>query len=90
MKQCMTSQAYDLSQGQRGAVIANNGKTRITTWLDDEVLELFRQRAEAEGIGYQTLVNQTLRASLSPQPMIDETVLRRVIREEMQAVKVAA
>ncbi|MFZ1341905.1 BrnA antitoxin family protein [Thiothrix eikelboomii] len=81
---------YDLSQGQRGAVIANNGKTRITIWLDDEVLELFRQRAEAEGIGYQTLVNQTLRASLSPQPMIDETVLRRVIREEMQAGKVAA
>ena len=81
---------YDLSQGQRGAVIANNGKTRITIWLDDEVLELFRQRAEAEGIGYQTLVNQTLRTSLSPQPMIDETVLRRVIREEMQAGKVAA
>lgn len=71
-------------------MIANNGKTRITIWLDDEVLELFRQRAEAEGIGYQTLVNQTLRASLSPQPMIDETVLRRVIREEMQAGKVAA
>lgn len=50
MKQCMTSQEYDLSQGQRGAVIANNGKTRITIWLDDEVLELFRQRAEAEGL----------------------------------------
>ena len=81
---------YDLSQGQRGAVIANNGKTRITIWLDDEILELFRQRAEAEGIGYQTLVNQTLRTSLSPQPMIDETVLWRVIREEMQAGKVAA
>lgn len=81
---------YDLSQGQRGAVIANNGKTRITIWLDDEVLELFRQRAEAEGIGYQTLVNQTLRASLSPQPVIDEAILRRVIREEIQAGKVAA
>lgn len=81
---------YDLSQGQRGAVIANNGKTRITIWLDDDVLELFRQRAEAEGIGYQTLVNQTLRASLSPQPIMDETLLRRVIREEMQAGKVAA
>ncbi len=81
---------YDLSQGQRGAVIANNGKTRITIWLDDEVLELFRQRAEAEGIGYQTLVNQTLRASLSPQPVIDEAILRRIIREEMQAGKVAA
>lgn len=80
---------YDLSQGQRGAVIANNGKTRITIWLDD-VLELFRQRAEVEGIGYQTLVNQTLRASLSPQPIMDETLLRRVIREEMQAGKVAA
>lgn len=81
---------YDLSQGQRGAVIANNGKTRITIWLDDQVLELFRQRAEAEGIGYQTLVNQTLRASLSPQPVIDEAILRRVIREEIQAGKVAA
>lgn len=81
---------YDLSQGQRGAVIANNGKTRITIWLDDEVLELFRQRAEAEGIGYQTLVNQALRASLSPQPVIDEAILRRIIREEMQAGKVAA
>ncbi|HMT94922.1 BrnA antitoxin family protein [uncultured Thiothrix sp.] len=81
---------YDLSQGQRGAVIANNGKTRITIWLDDDVLELFRQRAEVEGIGYQTLVNQTLRASLSPQPIMDETLLRRVIREEMQAGKVAA
>ena len=81
---------YDLSQGQRGAVIANNGKTRITIWLDDDVLELFRQRAEVEGIGYQTLVNQTLRDSLSPQPIMDETLLRRVIREEMQAGKVAA
>lgn len=81
---------YDLSQGQRGAVIANNGKTRITIWLDDEVLELFRQRAEAEGIGYQTLVNQTLRASLNPQPVIDEAILRRIIREEMQSGKVAA
>jgi uncharacterized protein (DUF4415 family) len=75
---------YDLTQGKRGAAIPANGKTRITIWIDDDILEAFRNRAEAEGIGYQTLVNQTLRASMGGQAL-DETALRRIIREEMQA-----
>lgn len=79
---------YDFSEGKRGAVIPANGKTRITIWIDDDVLEAFRTRAEAEGIGYQTLVNQTLRASLTAGKPLDEVLLRRIIREEMQAGKV--
>ncbi|MEZ5454447.1 MAG: BrnA antitoxin family protein, partial [Thiothrix sp.] len=70
---------YDLTQGKRGAAIPSNGKTRITIWLDDDILEAFRNRAEAEGIGYQTLVNQTLRASMAEQPL-NEEALRRIIR----------
>lgn len=32
---------YDFSKGKRGAVIATTGKTRITIYLDDDVLETF-------------------------------------------------
>jgi len=43
---------YDFSQGKRGAAISSKGKTRITIYLDDEILESFRERAEARGLGY--------------------------------------
>ena len=83
---------YDLTAGKRGAVIPNNGKTRITIWIDDDIIEAFRTRAEAEGIGYQTLVNQTLRLSMTTGQPLDELLLRRIIREEMQntSLQVAA
>jgi len=76
---------YDFSQGKRGAVIPSKGKTRITIYLDNEVLESFRTRAEAEGIGYQTLINQVLKAHLQ-EPIskpLTENDLRRVLREEL-------
>jgi hypothetical protein len=37
---------YDFSKGKRGPVIRQRGKTRITIHLDDEVLEVFRERAD--------------------------------------------
>ena len=39
-------------------------KTRITIYLDDEVLETFRSLSEQSGKGYQTLINAALRARL--------------------------
>jgi len=68
---------YDFKQGKRGAVLPQHGKTRITIYIDDEVLEAFRQRAEQHGAGYQTMMNQALREYL------DEATLRRVLREEL-------
>lgn len=44
--------------------------------------EAFRELAEAEGIGYQTLINRTLRQALTDEHITEES-LRRVIREEM-------
>jgi len=85
---------YDFSQGKRGAVIPSPGKTRITIMLDDDVLEHFRTNAEAQAIGYQTMINTALRAAVAPQkarkPKKDEeplTVakLREVLREELHA-----
>jgi hypothetical protein len=77
---------YDFSRGRRGAVIRPKGKTRITIYLDDDVLERFRKRADAAGLGYQTLINQTLRDHLGEvEPPVNEETLRRVLRDELQS-----
>ncbi len=76
---------YDFSKGKRGAVVAQKGKTRITIYIDNDILEAFRERADSAGQGYQTLINETLRAHLSrsPQP-VDSATLRRILREELR------
>jgi uncharacterized protein (DUF4415 family) len=76
---------YDFHQGQRGAVIPQPGKTRITIYVDNDVLETFRQRAENSGTGYQTIMNRALRDYLAQSSLpVDESTLRRVLREELQ------
>lgn len=79
---------YDFSEGQRGAVAPQRGKTRITIYLDNAVLEEFRQRADDAGRGYQTMINDALKEYLgkSRHP-IDARTLRRILREELQRVE---
>lgn len=74
---------YDFSNARRGAVAPQAGKTRITIYLDDAVLEGFRIRAEAAGKGYQTLINDALLEYLSKDSGHLEETLRRIIREEL-------
>ena len=76
---------YDFSQGRRGALLPQPGKTRITIYIDDDVLEEFRERGDACGQGYQTMMNQALREYLSKarQP-VDARTLRRILREELK------
>jgi uncharacterized protein (DUF4415 family) len=75
---------YDFSEGKRGAVLPQTGKTRITIYLDDAVIERYRQLAESSGKGYQTLINEALRASLGlDQVPLTADVVRRIIREEL-------
>jgi isopentenyl phosphate kinase len=82
---------YDFSKGKRGAVIPSHGKTRITIMLDDDIIEHFRERAEAEGVGYQTKINSVLRAATvelkGPKGIdkpITEAALRKILREELR------
>ena len=56
------------------------GKVRVNIYLDAEVVEYFK--AAAGGRGYQTLINETLKESIRARGI--ETVLRRVIREELK------
>jgi uncharacterized protein (DUF4415 family) len=76
---------YDFSRAKRGAVIAQPGKTRITIYIDDAILEEFRTRAELSGRGYQTMINDALREHLgkTSQPL-DARTLRRILREELR------
>ncbi|HKU14345.1 MAG TPA: BrnA antitoxin family protein [Steroidobacteraceae bacterium] len=85
---------YDFSKAKRAKTIPHlarlqaeaKGKTRITIMLDNDLLMAFRAQAEAEGTGYQTLINQALRRAAGASP-VDEATLRRVIREELKVAR---
>jgi len=78
---------YDFSKGERGAVIPQTGKTRLTIYIDDEILEAFREMADNAGMGYQSMMNQALREYLAkskPLPLF--APLHQVIPEELHAI----
>jgi uncharacterized protein (DUF4415 family) len=76
---------YDFSKAKRGAVIRQPGKTRITIYLDNPVLDAFRERADAAGRGYQTMINDALREFLGRTGgSVDAATIRRIVREELR------
>lgn len=62
--EAMKLMKHDFATAKRGAIVDSKGKTRITIFLDDDVLEHFREMAAANGRGYQTQINQSLRDSM--------------------------
>ena len=76
---------YDFKNSKRGAVVSSKGKTRITIYLDDDIIAAYREKAEESGRGYQTLINETLRKSLGDTvKAVDARTLRRILREELK------
>ena len=83
---------YDFSKAKRAKDVPHlaklqsgeKGKTRITIMLDNEVIENFRSKAEKEGLGYQTLINQALKENSGSSTLSEET-LRKIIREELKS-----
>ena len=80
---------YNFSQAKRGAVIrVPRGKSRITIRLDHDILDWFRKQVDDAGGGsYQNLINRALRSHIerSDEPL--ETILRRVVREELRCAR---
>jgi len=75
---------YDFSKGKRGAALPQKGKTRISIFIDNAVLDAFRARAQKEGTGYQTMMNEALRQYVSnAEPPLTEAILRHVLRQEI-------
>ena len=77
---------YDFSKGKQGAVVPTTGKTRVTIYLDDEIVRAFKARSEQTGKGYQTLINETLKGHLAvtSEPLTHQSV-RQIVREELAA-----
>ncbi len=79
---------YDFSKGKRGALISQKGKTRISIYIDNAILEVFRARAEKAGTGYQTMMNDALRQYLAETDRpVTESRLREILREELPSTR---
>ena len=76
---------YDFTNGKHGPVVRQRGKTRITIHIDTEVLDAFRDRADAAGRGYQTMINEALREYLGHAVAgVSVDTIRRIVREELR------
>jgi uncharacterized protein (DUF4415 family) len=86
-------QQYDFSKGKRGRILPveteQRGKTRITIRLDEDLVDHFLKEAERSGgsTGYQTLINDALRQHVEGKAPKLEDTLRRIVREEIKAVR---
>ena len=78
---------YDFSKGRRGAILPAKGKTRITIYLDDAIVQAFKQQSEQTGKGYQTLINEALIAQLNGKDKtLNQATVRKIVREELRAL----
>ena len=78
---------YDFSKAKRGPVARGKGKTRITIYLDDDVIDAYREKSDKVGKGYQTLINDALRQTITKATTpVSEKTLRRILREELEKV----
>ena len=78
---------YDFSKGRRGPVIPQKGKTRITIFIDTDILERFRDEAEREGRGYQTAINQALWNYIKQDKRPIQDIVKEVVRKELRVFK---
>ena len=83
-------QEYDFGKGKRGPVIPQKGKTRITIFIDTDILEWFRDEAEREGRGYQTEINQALRNYIKQDRRPLQDIVREAVRKELRELKKAS
>ncbi len=59
-------------------------KSRITIYLDADIVEHFKNEAENSKIGYQTLINQTLREKINNPPSVKnaDELIERLLRDK--------
>ncbi|HVS25252.1 MAG TPA: BrnA antitoxin family protein [Gammaproteobacteria bacterium] len=74
----------DFSRGRRGAVVSTRGKTRITIYLDNTIIERFKALSVQTGKGYQTLMNEALASySAADRRPVTAAQMRKIVREEL-------
>jgi uncharacterized protein (DUF4415 family) len=67
-------------------------KSRITIYLDADIVEHFKTAAEKSKTGYQTLINQTLREKINA-PQVDQNtddLIEKLLRDKNALRKLKA
>jgi len=68
--------------------LAKNVKVRVTTLIDQDVLEMLRAYAKKKNVKYQTALNALLRTFFkkpnSKVQELSEERVRRIVREELK------
>jgi uncharacterized protein (DUF4415 family) len=82
----MMRKEYNFENGKRGAVAKQSGKTRITIFLDDDIISVFRKKAEMKGTGYQSEINSALRSYLDEN---NHPVTKQELYEVLRELKTA-
>jgi uncharacterized protein (DUF4415 family) len=67
---------------------AQPNKTRVTMWIDEDVVAAFRERAAAGGSGYQTEMNRALREAATGTPLTAENLSAIVLKAVAKASRV--
>ncbi|MDH4184195.1 MAG: BrnA antitoxin family protein [Nitrospinota bacterium] len=83
----MKTKEYDFSKGKRGSAIPHPGKTRITIWIDNSTLDWFKDKAEREGRGYQTDINEALKTYTRQDPRPIQEIIKEAVMEGMKAAR---
>jgi uncharacterized protein (DUF4415 family) len=90
--------SYDFSDAKRAKDVphlaklqakAQPNKTRITMWIDTDVIEAFRARAEKVGAGYQTEINRALLDAVLTKPLTAEAV-EKIVTSAIDKAKLGA
>jgi hypothetical protein len=81
---------YDFTNARRGALIpVPKNKVRITIRIDSDILDWFQDIVDKAGGGnYQTLMNDALRAYMDMKDGSAESLVRKVVREELAGYSV--
>ena len=64
---------------------AQPNKTRVTMWIDEDVVAAFRARAAKAGAGYQTEMNRALREAAMGTPLTAENLAAVVTKAVAKA-----
>lgn len=80
---------YDFSEGEIGKFYRPN-KIQKTIRFDQDVIEYFQAEANKLSLGYQTLINQTLREAMGhKQELVSigdlRKELRAILRQELKS-----
>jgi len=77
---------YDFSNAVRGKFYRPN-KVQKTIRLDEDIVEYFKEKADKQKTGYQTLINSALRESIEhPSGIVDKKLLHSELKSTMKEV----